>query len=232
MAREEGLVYGGGNVGLMGIIADEVLEGGSPVVGVIPRALREREVARFLNDIQEAGKRASRIVTDMLSFSHKSKTDMSPADLHELLETALRLAASDYDLKKRYDLSEVDIHRDYSSEVGEVVCDPTEIEQVILNLVRNAAQAMSEWTGLRRITLRTAREASHVRIDVMDTGPGMDEATRKRVFEPFFTTKEIGVGTGLGLAVSYFIVTEQHKGTLTVHSSPGDGARFTIRLPA
>ena len=191
----------------------------------------QREVLGFLHGIQDAGKRAARIVSDMLTFSRKSEAELVPANLHDLLDTALRLAGSDYDLKKRYDLKQIDIRREYSPEVGEVKCDPTEIEQVILNLVRNAAQAMTESGSGRFITLRTGRDGDHVRIDVIDNGPGMDEKTRKRVFEPFFTTKEVGVGTGLGLAVSYFIVTEQHKGTMSVHSAPGLGTRFTLRLP-
>jgi len=191
----------------------------------------QREVLGFLHGIQDAGKRAARIVSDMLTFSRKSEAELVPANLHDLLDTALRLADSDYDLKRRYDLKQIDIRREYSPEVGEVKCDPTEIEQVILNLVRNAAQAMTESGSGRFITLRTGRDGDHVRIDVIDNGPGMDEKTRKRVFEPFFTTKEVGVGTGLGLAVSYFIVTEQHKGTMSVHSAPGLGTRFTLRLP-
>lgn len=74
-------------------------------------------------------------------------------------------------------------------------------------------------------------EAEYVRIEVIDNGPGMDEEVRDRVFEPFFSTKEAGVGTGLGLSVSYFIVTKQHKGTMSVESTPGQGAKFIIRLP-
>ena len=81
------------------------------------------------------------------------------------------------------------------------------------------------------IVLRLRRETHFVRIEVEDNGPGMDEETRKRVFEPFFTTKDVGVGTGLGLSVSYFIVTSHHHGTMTVDSAPGQGARFTLRLP-
>ncbi len=68
-------------------------------------------------------------------------------------------------------------------------------------------------------------------VEIEDNGPGMDEATRKRAFEPFFTTKEVGVGTGLGLSVSYFIITDQHKGSITVSSRKGEGCLFTIRLP-
>jgi len=168
----------------------------------------------------------------MLSFSRRSETHFGLVDLEEMLETVLRLAASDYDLKKKYDFKRIDVQRDYDPTLRTVYCDKTEIEQVILNLLKNAAQAMAEDSTLfPTITLRTLREPHYVLIEVIDNGPGMDEKTLKRIFEPFFTTKEVGSGTGLGLSVSYFIVTEQHRGKLAVASKPGQGACFSIRLP-
>jgi len=145
----------------------------------------------------------------------------------------VRLAASDYDLKKKYDFKQVEIVRDFDPALELVVCDHTEIEQVFLNLVKNAAQAMgrSKSPLPHRITLRTRKDEEYARIEVEDNGPGMDEQTRRRVFEPFFTTKAVGEGTGLGLSVSYFMVTEQHKGTIDVTSTPGEGTCFTVRLP-
>jgi signal transduction histidine kinase len=110
----------------------------------------------------------------------------------------------------------------------------TEIEQVVLNLLRNAAQAMAERendsTGAH-IDLRLYRQSGMAVIEVEDNGPGMDSEKLKRVFEPFFTTKEVGSGTGLGLSVSYFIITNNHGGTMEASSEPGMGACFTIRLP-
>jgi signal transduction histidine kinase len=82
-----------------------------------------------------------------------------------------------------------------------------------------------------RFILRVLRDGTMVRVEMEDNGPGMDEETRRRVFEPFFTTKTPGVGTGLGLSVSYFIITEDHGGTISVESTPGEGARLIIRLP-
>lgn len=79
--------------------------------------------------------------------------------------------------------------------------------------------------------LRLAREKNMLRIEIQDNGPGMDKSTKSRIFEPFFTTKPVGVGTGLGLSVSYFIITQNHGGTMDVISSPGKGANFIIRLP-
>ena len=170
----------------------------------------------------------------MLAFSRRSESQFTPVDLKELVDTALRLAASDYNLMKQCDFERIVIDRDYDPVLGMVYCDQTEIEQVILNIIKNAAQAMAANTDQRqppRITLCIAREPEHARIEVSDNGPGIDEKTCRQIFEPFFTTKKAGVGTGLGLSVSYFIVTERHKGSLTIESAPGQGAHFIIRLP-
>jgi signal transduction histidine kinase len=108
-----------------------------------------------------------------------------------------------------------------------------EIEQVLLNLLKNAAHAMQDSADERApcLTLRTRGMDDWAQIEVEDNGPGMSDAVRKRVFEPFFTTKASGTGTGLGLSVSYTIVSTNHKGTMTVDSVQGKGTTFTIRLP-
>ena len=197
------------------------------------RYLDERGIIDFVNAIQQSASRASHIVADMLAYSRSTSTDFQPARVEEMLDTVVRLATSDYDLKKKYDFKQVEIVRDFDPELDTLICDHTEIEQVLLNLIKNAAQAMSDGgtPPPHRITLRTRREDEYGRIEVQDNGPGMDVQTQRRVFEPFFTTKTVGVGTGLGLSVSYFIVTEQHKGTIDVTSNPGEGTCFTVRLP-
>jgi PAS domain S-box-containing protein len=197
------------------------------------RYLDERGILGFVDAIQQSASRASHIVADMLAYSRSSNTDFQPVRVVDMLETVVRLAASDYDLKKKYDFKQIEIVRDFDPGLDTLVCDHTEIEQVLLNLIKNAAQAMAEGGAqhAQRITLRTRRENEYGRIEVQDNGPGMDPQTQRRVFEPFFTTKEVGVGTGLGLSVSYFIVTEQHKGTIDVTSTPGEGTCFTVRLP-
>ncbi len=199
----------------------------------VRRYLEKRGILEFVSGIRSDGTRAAGIVADMLAFSRKSESRMVRVDMTEIVETVLRLAANDYDLKKQYDFRNVKIVRDFQHDLPPVECDKTKIEQVLLNLVKNAAQALAGGKGgeLPEIIVRMAKEPHHLRIEVEDNGPGMDENTRRRVFEPFFTTKEVGVGTGLGLSVSYFIVTKQHKGTLSVESTPGKGARFIIRLP-
>ena len=200
---------------------------------LVDQYLERRGISSFLEGIQEAGVRAGRIVNDMLSFSRRSEANIMPIRITDMMETVLRLSASDYNLKKDYEFKQIEIIRDYDKQLEQVYCDRTEIEQVLLNLIKNAAHAMAdaESPPPHRIILRTRYDEDCVMIEVEDNGPGMDEQIRRRVFEPFFTTKPVGIGTGLGLSVSYFIITEQHRGTITVHSTPGKGSRFTIRLP-
>lgn len=195
--------------------------------------LEERNILLSLNGIQEAGSRAAKIVANMLQFSRRSDNKHHPRNIVDMFENAVELASNDYDLKKSYDFRHITIVREYDTEIQEVTCSENEIEQVLLNLLKNAAQAMGESDGERApvITLRTYRDGAWAVMQIGDNGPGMDENTRKRIFEPFFTTKEHGKGTGLGLSVSYFIITENHKGQMMVESNPGWGTIFTIRLP-
>lgn len=199
--------------------------------------LERRKVPEFLEGIREAGARAARIVANMLDFSRRSDSSKEIVSVEELLDRSVELASSDYDLKKKYDFRHVEVIREYGQDVPSVFCSRTEIEQVVLNLLKNAAQALAtkQYDGQAEkptITLRTAREWNRVVITVEDNGPGMEEPVRKRVFEPFFTTKPTGQGTGLGLSVSYFIISTNHGGTISVESSPGEGTRFVIGLPA
>jgi signal transduction histidine kinase len=195
--------------------------------------LERRGLLRLLDGMQEATLRASRIVAEMLAYSRRSTSSFVPTHLSELVETVLRLASHDYDVKKSYDFRRIAIHRDFDAASDRVYCEPMAIEQVLLNLLKNAAQAMAANPQQQapRITLRLRDEGDWVRLEVEDNGPGMSEEVSRRLFEPFFTTKPAGVGTGLGLAVAYFIVTEQHQGTLRVETAPGSGARFILRLP-
>jgi PAS domain S-box-containing protein len=198
----------------------------------VRRYLEERGILEFLDGMQGAALRASGIVADMLAFSRRSAADFEPARIDAMLDTVLRLADSDYDLKKKYDFRHIEVARDYDPELPPVYCNRTEIEQVFLNVIKNAAQALASRTGpTRRISLRTRKDAEFAQVEIADNGPGIDEATCGRVFEPFFTTKPVGVGTGLGLSVSYFIVTERHHGTIAVTSTPGSGTCFVVRLP-
>jgi PAS domain S-box-containing protein len=195
--------------------------------------LTHRGFFRFIEGMQEATARATRIVSDMLAYSRRSASSFEPVHLNALVDTVLRLAGHDYDLKKDYDFRRIRIRRQTLGDSDEIHCDALAIEQVLLNLLRNAAQAIAVGPKVPdpEISLMIADEGAFVRIEVADNGPGMTEKVARRLFEPFFTTKPIGIGTGLGLSVAYFIVTAQHHGTLEVRSGPGQGARFIIRLP-
>lgn len=195
--------------------------------------MQQRGITGYISGIRDAATRAARIVRNMLDFSRKSESHREKTDVNALLDRTLELAASDYDMKKSYDFKQIVIEKDYASDLPPVPMVQTEIEQVVLNVLRNAAEAMSEQglTATSRITLRTRRDTDGVRIEIADNGPGLDEKTQKRIFEPFYTTKAPGIGTGLGLSVSYFIISTNHGGLFTVESSPGQGATFIIRLP-
>lgn len=159
---------------------------------------------------------------------------MSLVNLAVLLDKTVGLASHDYDLKRKYDFRDIIITRDFAPDMPKVACSATEIEQVILNLLRNSAQAMADKRNNHEkpcIFLRLNQDANMACIEVEDNGPDMDEKNRKRVFEPFFTTRMVGVGTGLGLSVSYFIITNNHKGIMEVESVLGKGTKFIIRLP-
>lgn len=196
--------------------------------------MHQRGIFSMIESVMESGQRAAKIVENMLSFSRKSKAPVSSHDLRDLLDHTIELASSDYDLRKKYGFRRIDIVREYDPTIPEVPCERTKIQQVFLNILKNSAQAMAQEKDEGKeplIALRVQRDGDTALIEIEDNGPGMDDATRKRVFEPFFTTKGIGDDTGLGLSVSYFIITKNHGGTLSVESTPGIGAKFIIRLP-
>ena len=199
--------------------------------------LQARDIPPMLESILDSGERAARIINNMLSFSRKSTSRYTPCDIAVLLEKTVELASNDYDLKKKFDFRKIEIIREYDTDISLVRCDSGTIQQVFFNILKNAAQAIS--TAAKKysadvkpkITLRLYEIDNNIYIDIEDNGMGMQEETRKRIFEPFYTTKTVGVGTGLGLSVSYFIIKENHKGTIQVNSIPGKGSSFTISLP-
>ncbi len=196
--------------------------------------IENRGILDMLRAIRASGEQAAVIVKNMLSFCRRSRDEFTLCSLPDLMEKTLEIASSDYDLKKRYDFRKIEIVREYQDDLPLVRCEGLKIQQVILNLLRNAAEAAADVEISHeppRIVLRILKEGDMVRMEVADNGPGMCEKVRKRVFEPFFTTKGVGVGTGLGLSVSYFIITENHGGSMSVESKPNKGARFILRLP-
>ncbi len=194
-----------------------------------------RELPDLLQDINETGSRAARIVDNMLRCARKDEGLYRRIDINSMMDKTLEIARSDYDLRKRYDFQAIELIRQYSDDLALVQCQETEIQQVILNLVKNAAEAMwmhrEEMLEKPKLILRTFQKEDDVFIEVEDNGPGIEKAVCRRLFEPFFTTKPAGVGTGLGLAVSSYIVSNNHGGCLDVRSEVGHGACFVVKLP-
>jgi signal transduction histidine kinase len=199
----------------------------------LEKYLKLRSVDRMLGAIGESGRRAAEIVSHMLSFSRRGEAELVPSNLSDILERALGLVQSDFDLQGRYDFKRIEVIKDYAEDLPLVTCQPTKMEQVFLNLLNNSAQAMREVQsdGPGRLILRTWWDGDMVMVEVEDNGPGMNIQTRKRAFEPFYTTKDVGKGTGLGLSVAYFIVVDDHGGRLELDSTEGEGSKFTVCLP-
>ncbi|MBI5508984.1 MAG: PAS domain S-box protein [Deltaproteobacteria bacterium] len=171
--------------------------------------------------------RISTIVRAMKEFAHPDRREKSPADLNQALQNTLTIARNEY---KYVAEAETDL-----GELPPVLCHVGDLNQVFLNLMVNAAHAISEVVGKSgdkgKIRIKTRHEGDSVRIDVQDTGAGIPETIRHRIFEPFFTTKEVGKGTGQGLTIARSIVVDKHGGTVTFESVTGKGSTFTIRLP-
>jgi signal transduction histidine kinase len=199
---------------------------------MVERYMERRDMLNYIFSMRTAVKRASNIISNMLQFSRQSDSTHQLVHLNEIIEQSIKLASSDFDLRKKYDFNHISIMREFDDQLPKVSLSITEMEQVIINLLKNAAQAMFEaGTAHPSISIRTFQDDGYFCVIIKDNGPGISEQVRSRIFDPFFTTKEIGAGTGLGLSVSYSIITKNHGGELTVESTQGVGASFTIRLP-
>ncbi|MCP4693897.1 MAG: PAS domain S-box protein, partial [Desulfobacterales bacterium] len=157
--------------------------------------MEARDVPRMLGVIKESGRRVADIVDNMLSFARKSDDRTSSHALADLIDRTLELASTDYDLKKQYDFKKIEIRREYENGLPPPPCEGAKIQQVLLNILRNGAQAMQD-AAIQGpafiVRTRFEKERGMVCMEIEDNGPGMDEATRKRVFEPFYTTKPVG----------------------------------------
>jgi len=203
-------------------------------IETIQNYMKARNIPNMLSAILESGRRVAEIVGNMLSFARKGEDLKSSHSLNDLIDKSLELAAADYDLKKHYDFKLIEIIKEYNEGLPMLSCEGAKIQQVFMNLLRNGAEAMQDGeTESPRFIIRTGldKTSNMIFAELEDNGPGMDDDTRRRVFEPFFTTKPEGVGTGLGLSVSYFIITKNHNGEMSVESRLGAGSKFIIRLP-
>lgn len=199
----------------------------------ISEYMEKRDIYKFIVAIKDASMRAAKIITNTLSFSRRSISEKEEINIVEIIDKSIELAVNDYDLNRKYDFRDIKILKEYEAPVINVFAVDIEIEQVVLNLLKNSAQALTkvESDFSATIILRIKNENLFVVIEIEDNGPGMTENIRQRIFEPFFTTKDLGEGTGLGLSVSYSIITNNHKGSIEVESELGVGTKFIIKLP-
>ena len=184
--------------------------------------LDREEMKEILEDIMGQTERASKIVRNLLDFSRAHATEMEPLHIEEVLEKTKNLIVNELRIHK------IALETEIGDNLPPVCGDFQKLQQVFLNLIINAEQAIGEYG---RIALKARLTSDDtIRIDVSDTGPGIDQQHLERIFDPFFTTKEAGKGTGLGLAIVYGIV-EKHGGYVEVASKLGEGTTFSVYLP-
>jgi two-component system NtrC family sensor kinase len=174
--------------------------------------------------VQAAAERCGRIVRSFLAMARRRERQQRPTSLRELIDGPLEMLA--YGLRA----AGIEIALDIPDGLPPLLCDPDQMQQVVINLLTNARQALEGHPAPRRVRITARGEAGSTLLEIADNGPGVPEAIRVRVFDPFFTTKPLGAGSGIGLGLSRGIV-EAHGGTLTLAPPDGSGARFLIRLP-
>ncbi len=179
----------------------------------------KEEISDLLNGIEEGATRTSEIVKGLRNFSRLDEAELKLADINQGLESTLMLLRSK--IKNR-----IEVVKDFEP-VPEIHCYPGKLNQVFMNLLNNAAQAIE---GEGKIFVSTSSADEKVVVSIRDTGSGMSPEVRNRIFEPFYTTKEVGQGTGLGLSIVYGII-EDHHGNIVVNSTLGEGTEFVVTLP-
>ena len=179
----------------------------------------KEDLNALLKESHEGISRVKQIVQDLKDFSHVDESEWQWADLHKGIDSTLNIVNNEIKYK-------AEVIREYG-ELPQVECIVSQINQVVMNLLVNAAHAIEEHGT---ITVRTGIENDGVWFEIEDSGSGMSEETRQRIFDPFFTTKPVGSGTGLGLSISYSII-QKHNGSIDVQSDLGKGTLFHIWLP-
>lgn len=181
--------------------------------------LTKKEINDLLKGIEDGAMRTSEIVKGLRNFSRLDQNVFRKASINESLESTLTLLHSSY--KNR-----IEVIKQYG-ELPEIDCFPGQLNQVFMNILSNAIQAIP---GEGKIFIKTLQDNNMVKISIRDTGSGMTDEVRKKIFDPFFTTKDVGKGTGLGLSISFGII-QKHNGEIEVFSKPGEGTEFIIKIP-
>ncbi len=179
---------------------------------------------RHLDFIVKSARRCQKIVQSLLSFARQHKPERKVVNVHDLIEAAIEILA--YQMRT----SNIKVTTCFEAALPKVMGDAHQLQQVFLNIINNARQAIEEFRKQGEITITTSTANGKVRVEIKDSGPGIAQENLKRIFDPFFTTKKVGKGTGLGLSLCYGIVQE-HTGTINVTSQVGEGTTFAIELP-
>jgi PAS domain S-box-containing protein len=225
LAQQAGLL----RVARSGSVSPEVIHAVDESIRRADLDYLTHEIPLAIGHTLEGIDRIAKIVRAMKEFAHPGREDKVPADLNKIIETTLTVARNEWKYV-------ADLVTDFDRSLPEVPCHPGEINQVILNLVVNAAHAIEDHVKQGRmskglITVATRRKDDWAEIQISDTGVGIPEAIRSRIFDPFFTTKEPGRGTGQGLAICHPVIVDKHGGRIFFESEMGRGTTFTINLP-
>ncbi len=190
---------------------------------ILLTTLKNSPEAEAVQRVASEAERCRHIVQGLLEFSRQTHLDCRPVDIRRVIESTLRL------VNEQTLFNKITVHKNFPEDLPLVMADKLQIQQVLLNILINAAEAMQ---GHGELTLSAEYDAQKKRVlvHIADTGPGMPKGVKERIFDPFFTTKPVGKGTGLGLAIVYGIL-RKHGGTITVDSEPGKGSTFTFTLP-
>ncbi len=203
--------------------------------------MEKRKIIKLLKLINSSVNRASVIVMNMLSFARMDEETFLKVDIRDTMDEIIELIKNDYDMRKRYDFKKIKIIKRYEQEILSIPIQESKIKQVIMNILKNGAEAMSDEkiassedsikNKESQFIISIVNELGYVRFEIENNGPQIPNDIRKRIFEPFFTTKSPSKGTGLGLSISYFIICEGHNGEMFVENIKNSGAKFIVRLP-
>ncbi|MGD9581768.1 MAG: ATP-binding protein [Vampirovibrionia bacterium] len=174
----------------------------------------------LLDSCKEGAERTRQIVLDLRNFSRLDEANIKEVNLHEGIDSTLNILHNKYK-------NCIDVVKNYDMSMPNITCFAGQLNQVFMNLLANAAQAID---SKGTVTITTQKDDTHAKIIISDSGCGISPENLSKIFDPFFTTKDVGEGTGLGLSVSYGII-EKHNGTITVESKIGEGTTFTVKIP-
>ena len=199
-----------------------------PILDRIDAEFMAEEIPLAINQALDGIRRIESIVQSMKAFSKPESIEKTPTDLNAAIRDTVNVARNEW-------RAVADMILELDENLPDVACLPGEINQALLNIVVNAAQAVAETVSdsdsKGRIVISTRTKSGYAEIRIEDTGGGIPEDVQRHVFDQFFTTKEVGRGTGQGLAIAHHVVVDQHAGQLDFMSEPGNGTRFIVRLP-